>query len=266
MLQQLYDHRLVFVTGKGGVGKSSCTAAMALQAARSGKKVLICEIDAISAIGPLLGADKPVVHEPAELAPGVHACNIDGDLALAATLLRFVPSRRVARALVVNKVTRLFFHTAPSAIEISIFYRMKHLLDHGGYDLVLVDLPATGHAISFLAVPQSMHKLLRVGSLAEMSGELAQAIRDPQHTALAVVALPEEMPVNETIELQELARKKLGLSAEVVLVNMVRQAPISADRREALAWMAARVKEAGSEAAPGLAELVRAAVAGLATR
>lgn len=243
MLEALYDHRLVFVTGKGGVGKSSLTAALGMHAAMTGRRALVCETDTFSAMEPLLGVDRPVGHEPVKAAENLWACNIQSEQSLADLVHRFVPSARIAKAAVSNRLARLFFRTAPSMYELSVLYRIKSLMDakEGGrhkYDTIIVDLPATGHAITFLGVPETANKVLRVGSVAEMSAELAAQLRDPKITDLVIVCIPEEMPVNESIELHEAAHDKLGLQAEVIFINMVRPSPVPKDGLKALEFLA----------------------------
>lgn len=243
MLEALYGHRLVFVTGKGGVGKSTLTAALGMHAAMTGRRTLVCETDTFSAMEPLLGVDRPVGHEPIRTAENLWACNIQSEQSLADLVHRFVPSARLARAAVSNRLARLFFRTAPSMYELSVLYRIKSLMDatDGGrprYDTIIIDLPATGHAITFMGVPETANKVLRVGSVAEMSAELAAQLRDPKITDLVIVCIPEEMPVNESIELHKAAHEKLGLEAEVIFINMVRPSPVSEDRAEALEFLA----------------------------
>jgi arsenite/tail-anchored protein-transporting ATPase len=243
MLEALYAHRLVFVTGKGGVGKSTLTAALGMHAARTGRRTLVCETDTFSAMEPLLGVDRPVGHEPVAAGPNLWACNIQSEQSLADLVHRFVPSARIAKAAVSNRLARLFFRTAPSMYELSVLYRIKSLMDarEGGrpkYDTIVIDLPATGHAITFLGVPETANKVLRVGSVAEMSAELAAQLRDPEITDMVIVCIPEEMPVNESIELHRAAHEKLGLNVEAIFINMVRPAPVPEEGAAALEFLA----------------------------
>ncbi len=263
MLSRLFQRRLIFVTGKGGVGKSSVTAAMGLLASQQGRRVLVCEMDVFSAMDPLLGGGGRVGHEPLEVSPGLSVCNIDRSQALVTLVSRFVPSRRISRTLVTNKVTRLFFETAPGVGVLSLLHQVRRLMHEPEHELILVDLPSTGHAITFLRVPEVLHKMLRKGGVAEMAGRLAQDLRDPEVTALVVVSLPEEMPVNETIELHQVAREKLGMSTELVIVNMVRPSPVSAQQREALEFLAERVERGGVQPPGGVARLVEGGEIGL---
>ncbi len=253
MLDALYAHRLVFVTGKGGVGKSTLTAALGMHAARSGRRTLVCETDTFSAMEPLLAVGRPVGHQPVVAAQNLWACNIQSEQSLADLVHRFVPSARLAKAAVSNRLARLFFRTAPSMYELSVLYRIKSLMDERDgdgprYDTIIIDLPATGHAITFLSVPETANKVLRVGSVAEMSAELAAQLRDPNITDLVIVCIPEEMPVNESIELHKAAHDKLGLLAETIFINMVRPAPVPEDGRAALEFLADKFED---EPGPG---------------
>lgn len=222
----LWGRRLLFVTGKGGVGKSAVAAALARCAAADGRRVLVCEMTAHGAIGPLLGAGRPLEHAPREIEPGLWACNLDCERTVADAVAELVPTPRLARALLGNRVARLFLRTAPAVVETAVHLRLQAYVRQD-FDQVIVDLPATGHAVTFLDASRSMAAALRVGRVAREAAEAAALLRDPARTGLVLVTLPEEMPVNEAVELYGRAREHLGIVPTVVLVNRVHGPPVA---------------------------------------
>lgn len=237
MLEQLIERRLVFVTGKGGVGKSTVTAALARALARSGKRTLVLETDTFSAMEDLFDYESTGL-EPVMISDNLYASNLDAEECFIATLRRFVPSERIARAVIKNRVARVFFKTAPSVNEVTIldqvrvFFEKTDDQDRPFYDHILVDLPATGHAVTFLNVPDTMHGMMRgIGPIAKMSRKVADLIANPDTTAIIAVCLPEEMPVNETIDLAADIDDTLDRPLDIAIANMVHRSPLDDDTR-----------------------------------
>ena len=237
MLDQLLDKRLIFVTGKGGVGKSTVTAGLAHALARSKRRTLVLETDTFSAMEDLFDYSSPGL-EPISINEYLYASNLSSEECFIATLRRFVPSERIARAIIKNRIARVFFRAAPSVNEVTILDQVRVFFektDDDGepfYDHILVDLPASGHAVTFLNVPATMHGMMRgIGPIATMSGQVAELISDPATTAIIAVCLPEEMPVNETIELADNIDETLGRPLDLAIANMVHQAPLDAKNR-----------------------------------
>ena len=239
MLEQLLEKRLLFVTGKGGVGKSTVTAALARALAQTSRRVLVLETDTFSAMEDLFDYSSPGL-EPVAINEYLHASNLTSEECFIATLRRFVPSERIARAVIKNRVARVFFKAAPSVNEVTILDQVRVFFektDDDGkpfYDHIIVDLPASGHAVTFLNVPATMHGMMRgIGPIAKMSGKVANLISDPKTTAIVAVCLPEEMPVNETIELAAKLDDELGRPLDMAIVNMVHQSPVPEENRQA---------------------------------
>lgn len=239
MLDHLLDKRLIFVTGKGGVGKSTATAGLARALAMAGKKTLVLETDTFSAMEDLFNYKSPGL-EPVEISDNLYASNLLSEECFVATLRRFVPGERIARAVIKNRIARVFFQAAPSVNEVTILDQVRvfyEKTDDDGtpfYDHIIVDLPASGHAVTFLNVPATMHGMMRgIGPIAKMSGQVSELIADPQITAIVAICLPEEMPVNETIELSANLKTALGRPLTLAIVNMVNQPPIDPADREA---------------------------------
>lgn len=236
MLEALEDRRTIFVTGKGGVGKSTLVAALGRYLARRGNQTLIVETDAYSAMEDLLEVDL-ADNAVTAVDPPLHAVNLLNSECVIEAVSRFVPSKRIVRMILNNRVARSFFDTAPGVNQVAILDQVRQYLertdgDEPRWDHILVDLPASGHAVTFLSVPQTYHDLIKVGPIAEAADDIASIVRDVDDTAIAAVCLPEEMPVNETIELEERLEDSLGRSLTLAFANMVHRSPFHADQRE----------------------------------
>ncbi|MFB6263969.1 MAG: ArsA family ATPase, partial [Bradymonadaceae bacterium] len=236
MLDHFDDQRTIFVTGKGGVGKSTVTAALGRAFADRGERVLVAETATYSAMSSLLGTDLPS-EEPAAVDPPLYGVELEASTCFVEALHDFLPSRKVIRTLVDNRVARVFFDAAPGINEFAILNQIDRYLEQGAeenpdWDRVIVDLPASGHAVTFLGVPETYVDLMKVGPIADRAGTLADRIRDPTRTALVAVALPEQMPVNETVELEQGLRNQLDRELTVVALNMLHRSPLDPDQRE----------------------------------
>jgi anion-transporting ArsA/GET3 family ATPase len=221
----LLDRRLLFFTGKGGVGKSTVTAATALLAADQGKRVLLVEVDAKGHLTALF-EHPPVGFEPQLVHPGIHALQIDTEASLREYL------KVQARVPVFGRIGPLarafdFVATAaPGVKEIltvgKVAWEARESL-HGRapWDLIVVDAAATGHVVAQLDAPRAIQELVAVGPIRSQTDWMVELFSDPAVTALNVVTAPEEMPVNETIELVATARKALTVPLGVVIVNRV---------------------------------------------
>ena len=237
MLDSLPSQRLIFVTGKGGVGKSTTCAALGQSFAERGERTLIVETDTYSAMAELF--DTALKDSQIAAAKGVEhleLVNLSAQDALIQAIRQFVPSDRVARGVIQNRVANLFFKAAPSVNEFSILNMVRHYLDErqgkkARYDHVIVDLPASGHAVTFLNVPKTLYGMIRVGRLAQICLELSELIADERRCALMAVCLPEEMPVNETIELAGSIQNALNRHLSCVMLNMVHPQPFSSSHR-----------------------------------
>ncbi len=235
MLEPLDDNRWIFVTGKGGVGKSTTVAALGRAFARRGERTLVAEIDAYSAMEDLFDVD---LGEGAitEVDDSLCALKLDESECFIDTLSRFVPSRRVVSRLVDNRVARVFFDAAPGGHQCALLDKLWEYLEETvdgshRWDRILVDLPASGHAVTFLGVPRTFEDLFRVGPVAERAGQLADRIANPDETAVCAVCLPEEMPVNETIELETKLWDRLDRGLTMAFANMMHRAPLGTQQR-----------------------------------
>jgi anion-transporting ArsA/GET3 family ATPase len=226
----LLDKRLLIVSGKGGAGKSTAAAAMAVAAARRGKRVLIVEIGEEERITPIFGAPR-AGYEGARVyergTGAVWAMCLTAPEALREYAMRSVKFEMLYEAVFENRVMRYFTAAAPGLDELTIMGKIEFLQrdqfdpSHAArFDLMIFDAPATGHGLAFFKVPRMAMSMARVGPLHAMAERMWRLLADPERTAFNIVAWPEEMSVNESIELHA-AAEELGLPRGKVIVNGV---------------------------------------------
>ncbi|TMA81224.1 MAG: chromosome partitioning protein [Deltaproteobacteria bacterium] len=236
MLGDLLHRRLVFVTGKGGVGKTAVTLALAAAATRARRRVLVVEVNPHGRVGEYLGG-VTLGPEPVEVAPGLSVAAIEPTVILEEFALRILRIRALARRLLQSQTFRIVAAAAPGIDDFLTLVRIAGWEDartglqrrRHRFDLVLVDAPATGHSVPLLATPGSLLKMLPFGPLAGTARELALLLSDPERTAVAVVTRAEEMAVNETLELSS-AIMRVGVPLLPTIVNAV--APLRFSRAE----------------------------------
>jgi anion-transporting ArsA/GET3 family ATPase len=221
----LLGRRLLFFTGKGGVGKSTITAAMALLAADHGKRVLVIEVDAKGNITDRFES-RPVGFSPREVYPGVFALAMDTEASLREYLKLNLRVPVVGRIGPLARVLDFVATAAPGVKEVLTIgkccWEVREALEgRADWDLVVVDAAATGHVISQLAAPEAIRELVAVGPVRSQTEWMTDILNDPALTALNVVATPEEMPVEETIDLVDRARDELDVALGAVIVNRV---------------------------------------------
>jgi anion-transporting ArsA/GET3 family ATPase len=220
----LIDKRLVVVIGKGGVGKTTVAAALGLIAARSGKRTVICEVAEQERLAGLFGVDASG-HDERELAPDLHSVSVDPELAKEEWLRYQLKSGTLAGVLGGSSVFRYLSAAAPGLSELVTIGKVWDLAQlerrTGGsvFDLAIVDAPATGHGIAMLRAPSTYASVARVGPIRRQALQIDRFLRDRKRTGVVVVALPEEMPVNETLELERRIGDELGMGIDRVLVN-----------------------------------------------
>lgn len=231
--EMLTSRSLIFVTGKGGVGKSAVAAALALRARTLGLSPLLFECDAPKRPS-LFPGGRPVTEDLSEVVPGVLAVNQNTEEAVKAYALSAIPSRTIADLLFENRVTRLFLRASPSVNEMALIGRIVQLVEaHEQNGPVIVDLHATGHALAMLRSPDGIMRVLRAGPVYERAQKVRDVIFDAGRTAVVTVALPEELPVTELLEmLAALHEMKTPLGP--VVCNGVMEDPLIGIDDEAL--------------------------------
>jgi anion-transporting ArsA/GET3 family ATPase len=221
----LLARRLLFFTGKGGVGKSTVAAATALLAAEQGQRVLVVEADDKGAI-PGNFEQPSVGFEPREVYPGVCAMAMRTEDSLKEYLKLNLRVPVLGRLGPLARVLDFVATAAPGVKEIltvgKICWEVRESIEgRADWDLVVVDAAATGHIIGQLDAPRAIQELVSVGMVREQTDWMVELLSDPSVTSLNVVATPEEMPVNETIELVQKARVELTVPLGAVVVNRV---------------------------------------------
>ncbi len=221
----LLDRRLLFFTGKGGVGKSTITAAFALLAAKHGKRVLVIEVDAKGNLTDLF-EHGPVEFAPTEVHPGVFAMTMNTQDSLQEYLKLNLKVPVLGRIGPVARALDFVASAAPGVKEIltigKVVWEVREALEgRTDWDIVIVDAAATGHIVAQLGAPEAIRELVAVGPVRQQTEWMSEILSDPAITALNVVSTPEEMPVNETIDLVETARAELSVPFGAVIVNRV---------------------------------------------
>ncbi len=216
----LLDRKLVFVTGKGGTGKTTVASALGLLAATRGKKVLICEMDAK---GELAGyyESPPMAFKEREVQPGLFAMSMDTEAALREYLKMQLRIPIVGRIGPVAKAFDFLAAAAPGVREILTVGKLCFEVRDGGWDMVVVDAQASGHIVGQLAAPQAVNGLVKVGLIRTQTDWMLRMLSDPEVTGLLAVCTPEEMPVTETIELAARVRDETTVQLAGVVVNRV---------------------------------------------
>lgn len=220
----LFDQRLLVVSGKGGVGKSTVAAALALEGVKRGKRTLVCEVNAEERVSVLLG-HSPVGPEVTPLERNLWAANVRPQNALKEYAILRIHSERVYRLVFENRFVRYFLRFIPSLQELvmlgKITYHLQERLPDGSprFDLIVVDAPATGHAISFLSVPQVLLDTVPPGPLSDEAKVMRDLLVNPAITRAVLVSLPEEMPVNETVDLYAALSKRVKVQPGAVVLN-----------------------------------------------
>lgn len=223
----ILDRRLLFVSGKGGVGKTVTTATLALYAFRRRKRVLVVELSPYGRICEFLGGPEPTA-EPAEIQPHLELVRIDPRRALEDFLQSILPIRALRQRLLHSRSFSILTAAAPGIEEflalakIAEFERMRAGIHRRPrYDVIIVDAPATGHSLPLLSTARTLMEMLPIGPIGKTAGELNRLLADPRRTAAVIVTIAEEMAVNETIEMTAELSRAGALTVGPVIVNAV---------------------------------------------
>lgn len=216
----LLDRKLVFVTGKGGVGKSTVAAGLALLAAERGKKTLVCEVDAKGNLSEYYETG-PTTFQEREIEPRLWAMSMDTEESLKEYLAINLRLPLMARIGPLARIFEFVATAAPGVKEILTVGKLTYEVRENNYDLVVVDASPTGHIVGQLAAPEAINELVQVGLVRSQTGWMLDILSDPAKTGLVIVATPEEMPVNETIELSERVEQETSVKLAAIVVNRV---------------------------------------------
>jgi anion-transporting ArsA/GET3 family ATPase len=215
ILDELLQKRLLILSGKGGVGKSVVGMALAVAARRRGKRVLFVEVDAA------LSAARVLENEP-----GLSFINLHPSAVMDEYVRQTVHVDLLARKVLDSPVYRRFFAAAPGLADLMVLGKVMVLVEAHArwshrpvHDIVIVDAPATGHGLAFLKVPVAASEAVPVGPVGNNARRILRLLRDPERTALGIVAIPEEMAAVEAAEMSRLASEEVGLTPRVLVLN-----------------------------------------------
>ncbi len=224
----LQERRLVYVTGKGGVGKTTVAAALGLAAAEAGRRTIVCEVSEQDRVSRAFRREGVTAETEIQLAENLWAITIDPTKALQEWLAKQLGGGAPLRLMTRSHAFQYFVAAAPGAKELITIAKVWELAQlsrwdarNRTYDLVVVDAPASGHGLAMLTTPHTFGEIARVGPIRRQARKIEDLLGDAEKTGYVAVALPEEMPVVETLELGRKLEDAVGLGLEAIIVNGV---------------------------------------------
>src|SRR5947199_6960404 len=222
----MFDRSLIYVTGKGGVGRSTVAGALGLVAAARGRRTIVCEVAEQGRLPGVFGRELEGPEE-IELTDALWATSVDPQAALE-EWLRTQVGGPLVRLLAQSSAFQYFVAAAPGARELVTIVKVWELAQRKrwkpgaeGYDLVVVDAPASGHGVGMLRTPKTYGDLARIGPIHKQADQVTRFLRDRRRTGYVGVALAEEMPVSETLEVDRALREHVGGGLQTIVVNGV---------------------------------------------
>lgn len=223
-IEQLRRRQLLVVTGKGGVGKTAVSAVLGRMLSEAGRRVLVVEVDPRENLHQMLGLP-PSGGEIVAAAQRLWLQNLKPRQVLDEVVRDRLKMELLVRRVLGSPIYQHFAEGAPGLTEMAILghaWRLLHGLERDGapeLDQIVLDAPATGHGVRLLAAPLLVSDVIKNGPFAEMAGELARFVADPERCGIVAVTQAEEMPVQEVLELREALRRQVGREPEMLVVN-----------------------------------------------
>jgi anion-transporting ArsA/GET3 family ATPase len=224
-VHDVFRKRLLLVTGKGGVGKSTLAGALALAGSRAGRRTCLVEVEGRQTFSAMFET-APWDFTEREFRPGLFGMSIDPEASLTEYLSMFYGAQRITRLVARTPAVEFATQAAPGIKDVLLIGKVKEMerrRDPDGrfhYDLVVVDAPPTGRIVNFLAAPDATTELVNVGPVRQQAQTVIDMLTDPDRTAVLLTTLLEEMPVTETVE-SLAALHDLGVPLGPILVNRV---------------------------------------------
>ena len=209
--------RVVIVAGKGGVGKTTVTATLAVAAARAGRNVLIVEVEGKSGLATAF--NRPALgYEEQDLVPGIRGRTLTPDAALR-DWLEGNGLKRISKRLVQTGALDVIATAVPGMKDILVLGKVKGLEQSRDADLIIVDAPAAGHALTFLTSAQGLLDAVAVGPVRKQASDVVEMLSDPTRCQVVLVTLPEETPVNEAVDTAFAIEDRVGVRLGPIVVN-----------------------------------------------
>lgn len=219
--------RLFIVAGKGGVGKTTVTATIAQMAADAALTALIIEVEGKSGIGNVFGRRQHLTYEEVDLVAAngsgrgrVRGRTLTPDDALLEYLVEH-GMKRVSKRLAASGALDVVSTAVPGIKDILVLGKVKALEKANAADLLVLDAPAAGHAVTFLTSAKGLLDAARVGPIRTQAQDVVDLLADPDRCQVVLVTLPEETPVNEVIETAYKLEDQVGIKLGPLVVNGV---------------------------------------------